>query len=193
MKTLIPLLILLFSLCSFSQKQPPDLVIVASLLEGGEDIGIAFSKIIPKEKVESYINNLAQLGGRRIENLKIKDEEGTTSAHFLLTGGKLWGEDKPYIQLFINAFPDMDTLFVALFPLRKIENTLPLHFENENIIIRNLGVKSFNYEIKHKRKSEVPISLYSTWERWRFPLVSLTSLFVVAVTILILGRRKGRQ
>lgn len=193
MKTFLLLLLPFFSIFSFSQKTPPNLVIVATLFPEGEEVGIAFSTIIPKENLEIYIQNLAKLGGRKVEDLRIKDEEGKTSAHFLLKGGKLWGDDKPYIQLFINAFPDMDYLYIALFPLRQIENTIPLHFENEDVIIRNLGVKSFNYEIKHKRKLSSPTTLYSTWEKWRLPYIPLAVVFFVIVAIFLSGRRKGRQ
>jgi len=193
MKTFLSFLLFLLAIPSFPQRTPPDLVIVASLLPTGEDVGIAFSGIVPKERVESYIQKLAQLGGRKVENLKIREEEGKTSAHFLLTGGALWKDDKPYIQLFINSFPDVNSLFIALFPFRKIENTLPLHFENEDVIIRNLGVNSFNYEVVRKRKMASPTSLYSTWEKWRFSFIPLAVVFSLVAAIFLLGRRKGRQ
>lgn len=193
MKTFLSFLLFLLAIPSFPQRTPPDLVIVASLLPTGEDVGIAFSGIVPKERVENYIQKLAQLGGRKVENLKIREEEGKTSAHFLLTGGALWNDDKPYIQLFINSFPDVNSLFIALFPFRKIENTLPLHFENEDVIIRNLGVNSFNYEVVHKRKMASPTSLYSTWEKWRFSFIPLAVVFSLVAAIFLLGRRKGRQ
>ncbi len=189
----LPLLLFLLSLPSLPQKPPPDLVIVASLLPEGEDVGIAFSHTIPREKVESYIRNLAKLGNREVKNLTIREEEGKTSAHFLLIGGKRWGDDKPYVQLFINAFSDIDSLFLVLFPSRQIGSTLPLHFENEDIIIKNLGVKSFNYEIRHKRKMASPTSLYSSWEKWRFSLIPLAFVLSLIFVIFLRERRKGRK
>jgi len=191
-KTLFFLLPLLLSLPSFPQKTSPDIVIVASLLSGEEDVGIAFSQTVPRERVESYLQSLAQLGGRMVEDIQINEEEGKTSAHFLLKGGKQWGDDKPYIQMFVNAFPDMDSLFIVLFPLRQIENTLPLHFENEDIIIKSSGVDSFNYEVRHKREMTSATSLYSAWEKWRLPLI-LAGIFTITMVISVVGRRKRRQ
>ncbi|MBC7327562.1 hypothetical protein H5T87_05555 [bacterium] len=174
------------------KSSPPEIVIVAAILPEGEDVGIAFSRLIPHNQVEAYIQRLASLGNRNVENLQIRDEEGKTSAHFLLKGGNRWSEDRPYVQLFINSFPDINSLFIVLFPLRKIENSLPLHFENEDIIIRNLGMRKFNYEVRHKKEMTSPISLYSTWERTRFPLFSFAVL-VVSVLAILLGRRRKKR
>jgi hypothetical protein len=191
MKTLSYLLLLiLFCFPLAARQKVPDIVIIASIFNGGEDIGVAFSSIVPHEKVRNYVENLARLGGRNLENLKIKDEENITSARFFLKGGKQWEEDKQYIQLFINAFPDLNSLQIVLFPLREIQNSLPLHFENEDVIIKNLGMQSFNYEVIHKRKISSPISLSSKWEKWRLPIFFLLSLSFLSVLFLVLGRRR---
>jgi len=191
MKTLaFFLLFLLFCFPIFPKEEAPDIVVIASIFAGGEDIGVAFSSIVPHEKVMNYAENLAKLGGRNLENLKIKDEENITSARFFLKGGKQWKEDKQYIQLFINAFPDLNSLHIVLFPLREIQNSLPLQFENEDVIIKSLGMHSFNYEVIHKRKMSSPISLSSGWEKWRLPIYSLLSLSFLGVLFFVLGRRR---
>jgi hypothetical protein len=193
MKTLsFFLLFLLFCFPIFPKEEVPDIVVIASIFAGGEDIGVAFSSIVPHEKVMNYAENLAKLGGRNLENLKIKDEENITSARFFLKGGKQWKEDKQYIQLFINAFPDLNSLHIVLFPLREIQNSLPLQFENEDVIIKSLGMHSFNYEVIHKRKMSSPISLSSGWEKWRLPIYSLLSLSFLGVLFFVLGRRRRK-
>jgi hypothetical protein len=193
MKTLaFFLLFLLFCFPIFPKEEAPDIVVIASIFAGGEDIGVAFSSIVPHEKVMNYAENLAKLGGRNLENLKIKDEENITSARFFLKGGKQWKEDKQYIQLFINAFPDLNSLHIVLFPLREIQNSLPLQFENEDVIIKSLGMHSFNYEVIHKRKMSSPISLSSGWEKWRLPIYSLLSLSFLGVLFFVLGRRRRK-
>jgi hypothetical protein len=184
------LLFILLCFPIFPKEETPDIVIIASILSGGEDIGIAFSSIVPHNKVRDYAENLARLGGRNLENITIKDEENITSAHIFLKGGKQWKDDKQYIQLFINAFPDLNSLHIVLFPLREIENSLPLQFENKDVIIKSLGMKSFNYEVIHKRKLSSPISLSTGWEKWRLPIYSLVSLSFLIGVFLFLGRRR---
>ena len=184
------LLFLLFCFPLFPKEGVPDIVIIASISPEGEDVGIAFSSLVPHSKVRDYAENLARLGGRNLENLKIKDEENITSAHFFLKGGKQWKDDKQYIQLFINAFPDLNSLHIVLFPFRRIDNSLPLQFENKDVIIKSLGMKSFNYEVIHKRKLSSPISLSTGWEKWRPLIYSLVSLTFLLCVFLFLGRRR---
>jgi hypothetical protein len=184
------LLFILLCFPIFPKEEAPDIVIIASILPGGEDIGIAFSSIVPHNKVRDYAENLARLGGRNLENITIKDEENITSAHIFLKGGKQWKDDKQYIQLFINAFPDLNSLHIVLFPLREIENSLPLQFENKDVIIKSLGMKSFNYEVIHKSKISSPISLSTGWEKWRLPIYFLISLSFLIGVFFFLGRRR---
>lgn len=186
------LALLLFSPL-LSQQKIPDVVIVVSILRGGEDVGIAFSSLVSKGKVENYVKNLAKLSGGKVEVLNIRNEEDRTSAHFSLKGGKVFREDRQYLQLLINAFPDMHTLRIVLFPLRQIENSLPLHYENEDVIIRNLGMNTFNYEVMRKSETTTPVSLSSSWEKWRFFISSLLFLFSIGAFLMIWGRRRKKK
>lgn len=174
------------------EKQVPDVVIICSLLPGGkEDVGIAFSHVVAEDKAKEYVERLGHFLGGEVTDLRIRAEEGITSAHFRISNGREWEDDRGYLQAFINAFNDVRSLRIVLFPFRPLRNSLPLRFENDKVIINNLGMGNFNYEVLLKEEKPRNVSLYSLWERGRLFFYLFAGIVVVSLgTFLTLRRRK---
>ncbi len=174
------------------EKQMPEVVIICSLLPGGkEDVGIAFSYVVSEDKVKEYVERLGHFWGGDVTDLRIREEEGITSAHLQMSKGKGWEDERGYLQAFINAFSDLRSLRIVLLPFRPLRNSLPLRFENDKIIINNLGMGNFNYEVLFKEEKPRNVSLYSFWERGRLFFYLFGGIVVVSLgTFLTLRRRK---